>query len=86
MDPTKNSTYNTLWLLLREAAQVFPDSYLHLGGDEVPFDCWQVKLHISSRGNIAVLGCGQVGPCLSPRGDKVAFDCWQAGPQSQRAH
>lgn len=42
LDPTKNSTYNALWLLLREAAQVFPDSYLHLGGDEVPFDCWQV--------------------------------------------
>ena len=42
LNPTRNSTYNALWLLLREAAQLFPDTYLHLGGDEVPFDCWQV--------------------------------------------
>ena len=42
LNPTRNSTYNALWLLLREAAQMFPDTYLHLGGDEVPFDCWQV--------------------------------------------
>lgn len=44
LNPTRNSTYNALWLLLREAAQLFPDTYLHLGGDEVPFDCWQVCL------------------------------------------
>ena len=42
LDPTQNATYTALWLLLREATQVFPDTYLHLGGDEVPFDCWQV--------------------------------------------
>lgn len=42
LNPTRNSTYNALWLLLREAAQLFPDTYLHLGGDEVPIDCWQV--------------------------------------------
>lgn len=42
LNPTRNSTYIALWLLLREAAQLFPDTYLHLGGDEVPFDCWQV--------------------------------------------
>jgi hexosaminidase len=42
MNPVRNSTYEALWALLREAAAAFPDTYVHLGGDEVPFDCWQV--------------------------------------------
>ena len=43
LNPARNSTYSMLWTLLREAASVFPDSYIHLGGDEVPFECWQVQ-------------------------------------------
>lgn len=43
MNPVRNSTYEALWAFLREAAAAFPDSYVHLGGDEVPFDCWQVR-------------------------------------------
>ena len=42
INPARNETYALLWKLLREAAALFPDSYIHLGGDEVPFDCWQV--------------------------------------------
>lgn len=44
MNPVRNETYAALWQFLREAAGLFPDSYMHLGGDEVPFDCWQVLL------------------------------------------
>ena len=44
INPARNETYALLWKLLREAATAFPDSYIHLGGDEVPFDCWQVLL------------------------------------------
>ena len=44
VNPARNETYALLWKLLREAATAFPDSYIHLGGDEVPFDCWQVLL------------------------------------------
>ena len=39
-----NGTYVALAALLAELVDVFPDRYLHLGGDEVPFDCWRVCL------------------------------------------
>ena len=42
MNPARNETYELLWTLLLEVAAVFPDMYIHLGGDEVPFECWKV--------------------------------------------
>lgn len=35
--------YAMLWSLFREVGRWFPDEYVHLGGDEVPFDCWKVR-------------------------------------------
>lgn len=34
MDPTKESTYIFMQKLLAEVVRVFPDEYVHLGGDE----------------------------------------------------
>ncbi len=41
LDPTQPFTYTLLEGFLRDMAEVFDDKYLHLGGDEVVFGCWQ---------------------------------------------
>jgi hexosaminidase len=40
MDPTKKSTHTFVKKFLKEVAQVFPDKFLHIGGDEVDTNCW----------------------------------------------
>jgi hexosaminidase len=41
MDPTKETTYQFLDAFLGEMATLFPDPYLHLGGDETPGTQWK---------------------------------------------
>ncbi|XP_046890703.1 beta-hexosaminidase subunit alpha isoform X2 [Hypomesus transpacificus] len=41
VNPATGSTYKFMTRLFKEVASVFPDSYIHLGGDEVDFTCWK---------------------------------------------
>ncbi|XP_076173113.1 beta-hexosaminidase subunit beta [Ptiloglossa arizonensis] len=48
MNPINNSLYEFLRNLFAEIVQVFPDQYVHLGGDEVLFDCWKSNPEINT--------------------------------------
>uniref|UniRef100_A0A670Y4S7 Beta-hexosaminidase n=1 Tax=Pseudonaja textilis TaxID=8673 RepID=A0A670Y4S7_PSETE len=40
INPILNATYDFMMKLFEEVGNVFPDDYIHLGGDEVDFSCW----------------------------------------------
>ncbi|VDL94788.1 unnamed protein product [Schistocephalus solidus] len=48
VDPSKNSTYNFMGVLFSEVTKTFPENYLHLGGDEVDFTCWQSNPNLTA--------------------------------------
>ncbi|XP_022108123.1 beta-hexosaminidase subunit beta-like isoform X2 [Acanthaster planci] len=57
INPILNSTYQFLEPFFREVFQVFPDNYIHVGGDEVSFDCWKSNKDIQHF--MAQMGFGQ---------------------------
>lgn len=40
LDISQNFTYSVVEALLKETAEYVPDGFLHLGGDEVQYGCW----------------------------------------------
>jgi hexosaminidase len=47
IDPTRKATYDFMQALFAEIAAVFDDDYVHIGGDEVDFTCWQSNPNIT---------------------------------------
>jgi hexosaminidase len=48
MDPTQESTYKFLEKFIAEMAKLFPDAYLHIGGDEVNGKQWDANPKIQA--------------------------------------
>lgn len=40
VDPSRDENYQIIEKLFQEVKTLFPDEYLHIGGDEVDFTCW----------------------------------------------
>lgn len=47
IDPTNDANYDFLKSLFTEVTERFQDQYIHLGGDEVNFDCWKSNPNIT---------------------------------------
>ena len=47
IDPSVQANYDLMKTLFGEVKELFKDEFIHLGGDEVPFNCWKSNPNIT---------------------------------------
>ena len=47
IDPSVESNYEVLLRLFTEVTALFSSKFVHLGGDEVPFKCWEANSNLT---------------------------------------
>ena len=47
IDPSVQANYDLMKTLFGEVKNLFKDEFIHLGGDEVPFNCWKSNPNIT---------------------------------------
>ncbi|XP_067622184.1 beta-hexosaminidase subunit beta-like [Eurosta solidaginis] len=83
LNPTQESTLNFLNKFFKEIKTIFPDKYLHLGGDEVASGCWEsnasiqayLKAHGMDNGDLTYLYLERLSANISAMGWKQMV--WQ---------
>ncbi|KAI5630974.1 glycosyl hydrolase family 20, catalytic domain-containing protein [Phthorimaea operculella] len=82
MNPTRNTTYKLLRDLFQEVQGVFPDHYIHVGGDEVELNCWQSnpeiqrwmnENNVSSTSMLHSYFMSRTLPLLQPRSEAIVW-------------
>mmetsp|Transcript_28464 Transcript_28464/g.91129 ORF Transcript_28464/g.91129 Transcript_28464/m.91129 type:complete len:529 (-) Transcript_28464:48-1634(-) len=48
LDVSKEETFEVLGDLLDDVVDIFPDTFFHIGGDEVNYQCWNESVHITA--------------------------------------
>ncbi|KAL3318064.1 hypothetical protein Ciccas_003278 [Cichlidogyrus casuarinus] len=86
IDPSNENNYDFIKSFFDEVKTVFPDDYIHLGGDEVSFNCWasnpEVKvfmqhMNITSYANLEsyyIERLGKIVAQLKPTAVKASTD------------
>lgn len=46
LDPSTNATFRAIEAILQDLFAVLPDKFVHLGGDEVDYGCWNETAHV----------------------------------------
>ncbi|OWF43172.1 Beta-hexosaminidase subunit beta [Mizuhopecten yessoensis] len=83
IDPTLNSTYAFLASFFGEVAEVFPDHYIHLGGDEVSFSCCLLNI-INSLKKGYLIWQEVIDNGATVRADTIV-EVWKGGYQAELA-